>query len=494
MRIKHSARLGWALALPLALGAAGCKSFLDVNEDPNAPVAARVDLRLTALVPGFIHSMYYGDTQLWGAEWTQQFAYNRDERNYAEIHRFELQETDASHAWDYDYASVLTEANDMMADADPETEPAYHGIAEFIYAWSFSHVTDMWGSVPFKEALNPSIREPKYDEQKVVYDSIYKLLDHSIAEMSKTGGRRPAANDLLFNGDMGRWVKLARTVQARLQLRLAYAPGEDKVAHAQKALAALAQGIASNAEDADFAYPGGVDARNPLWTFQDPNVLPRLTASNFMVELLKSRNDPRLPIMIQPVIYDSVRGTTRFPAKTVSYRGHVNGGPQDADSTISFIGSFFTKENAALNVASYADAKFTEAEARLIASGAAAADAPYREGIRANMQKLGVPTDAIATYLAARPSLGSVPSALEEIITEKYIANFLKVEPWNDWRRTGYPKLPPVDKAVLPGPPQRIRTPGSELSNNYHSVLASGVPTGLEGMSVKVWWASQGPK
>ena len=64
------------------------------------------------------------------------------------------------------------------------------------------------------------------------------------------------------------------------------------------------------------------------------------------------------------------------------------------------------------------------------------------------------------------------------------------MEPWDDWRRTGYPRIPnPVPNAVLPGIPQRIRTPGSELSNNINQVTATGIPIGLEGMSIKVWWA-----
>jgi hypothetical protein len=216
-----------------------------------------------------------------------------------------------------------------------------------------------------------------------------------------------------------------------------------------------------------------------------------------MVELLKGRSDPRLSIMFTPVVYDSVRGTTRYRSNGAKYVGHRNGSAQLADSTISWIGPYYSNENAPLNVASYADQKFTEAEARLIVSGAGAADAPYREGIRAHMQKLGVAAAAIDAYLARRPALATLASPLEEIITQKYIANFLKVEPWNDWRRTGYPRLQaPVEQAMLPGIPQRIRTPGSELSNNANQVKATGIPTGLEGMLTKVWWASttNGPR
>ena len=105
------------------------------------------------------------------------------------------------------------------------------------------------------------------------------------------------------------------------------------------------------------------------------------------------------------------------------------------------------------------------------------------------MTKLGVAAAAITTYVNAQPALNTLANPLEEIITQKYIANFLKTEPWNDWRRTGYPKLPnPVDRAVIPGIPQRIRTPGSELSNNINQVTATKVPIGLDGMLVKMWW------
>jgi hypothetical protein len=37
--------------------------------------------------------------------------------------------------------------------------------------------------------------------------------------------------------------------------------------------------------------------------------------------------------------------------------------------------------------------------------------------------------------------------------------------------------------------PQRIRAPNSELSSNGNQLAATGIPTGLEGMKVKLWWA-----
>lgn len=495
MRIQAiTSRVALPVLLALALG--GCESFLDVNENPNAPENARIDIRLPGLIGAFAHSTYYGETMLWGSEWTQQFSFNRNTRSYAEVHRYELQETDGTSAWDYFYAGPLNEANNLMKDASDDNDIVYRGLGKFFYAWIFAHVTDMWGPVPFTEAFDPTIREPKYDEQKAIYEAVHTLFDEAITEMSSPTGRRPTSNDLLFDGDMTRWVKLARHVQARHHLRLAYAPGEDKVARAQKALTALQQAFTSNADDADFIYPGGENARNPLYTFED--LEGQLVASEYMVELLRSRSDPRLPIYAQPIFYDSIRGTgasrVTYPAAPNTFRGHKNGEASESDSTVSWVGTYFSNEDASLSIASFADQKFTEAEATLIVSGPGAADLPYREGIRANMQKLGIANAAIDAYIAAQPPLASAANPLEEIIIQKYIANYLKVESWNDWRRTGFPRLEIVDQAMLPGIPQRVRTPGSELTNNINQVRATGIPIGLEGMMTKVWWASQGPQ
>src|SRR5262245_27459095 len=488
MRILNGA----ARALPLLglLGLGACKDFLDVNTNPNAAETANIEVRLPALITQFIHSSYYGETSLWGSEWTQQFSFNRDSRSYGQVQRYEISENTGSSAWDYLYTRAGAGANSMVHDATGPTDGYYRGIGYLFRAWTFQILTDHWGPVPYTQAFDPSIREPKYDDQKVVYEGILKDLDSAVALLSATTGRRPP-NDLLFNGDMAKWAKLARFLQARANLRISGATGEDKTARANKALAALAGALAGNADDADFVYPGGSGSRTPLYTFFD--LRGTFVAAQTMVDALKARNDPRIGIMFTPIPYDSIRGTgsarVTYKAKPNTFVGMQEGQSTFNDSTVSWIGPYYSADTARLNVVSFADQKFTEAEARLIVSGVDAADAPYRDGIRAHMQKLGVPAAAITAYLNATPALSTLTNPLEEIITQKWIANFLKVEPWDDWRRTGFPKLTPVSNALLPNIPQRIRTPGSELSNNINQVTATGIPTGLEGMMVKVWWA-----
>ena len=123
--------------------------------------------------------------------------------------------------------------------------------------------------------------------------------------------------------------------------------------------------------------------------------------------MMQQRTDPRIPISTGP------RRRTR---RRIVYRGHVSGSGGRTPAQFSRIGNYFAGDSASVNWVSYAHAKFLEAEARLYVGGAAAADAPYRAAIRANMQKLNVPAADIDAYVNARPPLATVPNALAEII------------------------------------------------------------------------------
>src|SRR5262252_8647700 len=120
MRIVYGAAgIGTAL-LAVVMGA--CQSFLDVNNDPNSAVSAPVDVRLPALEVTFVHSTYYGQTALWGSEWTDQWAFNAARRSYAQVQNYELFDTDAASSWDYFYSRPGNAAFMMARDASAEPD------------------------------------------------------------------------------------------------------------------------------------------------------------------------------------------------------------------------------------------------------------------------------------------------------------------------------------------------------------------------------------
>ena len=83
--------------------------------------------------------------------------------------------------------------------------------------------------------------------------------------------------------------------------------------------------------------------------------------------------------------------------------------------------------------------------------------------------------------------------AYEHLMTQKYIANFLQFETYNDWRRTGYPELNPVAQAFpvdLTTVPLRFPYPSAELQYNSSNVNAEGLPIGFRSLGNSVWWNS----
>lgn len=76
----------------------------------------------------------------------------------------------------------------------------------------------------------------------------------------------------------------------------------------------------------------------------------------------------------------------------------------------------------------------------------------------------------VCVYLALKGTLaGSDQQKLEQIINEKFVANFgVVMEPWNDWRRTGYPAIQPlpISVAVYNEIPRSIVYPLSETNSN----------------------------
>jgi hypothetical protein len=87
----------------------------------------------------------------------------------------------------------------------------------------------------------------------------------------------------------------------------------------------------------------------------------------------------------------------------------------------------------------------------------------HRAGITASMDMAGVVAATRDAYLAASPSATlTTANAIRNIIEEKYVANFgVPMEPWTDWRRTGFPAIIPTQGAAFPQVPRVL--PYSDL-------------------------------
>lgn len=476
---KQTSFLAIALLTVAVLGLTACDGFLDVNEDPNSPQNAPIEQQLPGLIGEFSHVVVSGWPTTLSARFSQQTSSNGT-NYYYNLDRYQLGQPwfTWNGLWNPSYIDIMKNARALIDQAKERGASNYSGIAKLIFAWNLSYVTDGWGTVPYSEAFDPSNTTPKYDSQESIYPEIFRLIDEAIADLEKGHTLTPGSEDLLYGGDMNKWIKVAYTLKARLKIRLSEAPDNQKQQRANQALQALQNGFGSNADDAEFQYVDKPGGRNPWYRVH--NGLEYHQMASHHINLLKSLDDPRLSIQAEPV-------EAFFPEDTV-YVGHPSGGQSTGIDSVSAIGLAYSGPAVPGRWITYAEAKFIEAEAHLLLDDLGAADAAYREGIRANMEKYGVDGGEIDAYLADRPSLTTSENPLRDLIRQKYIATFLTAEPWNDWRRTGYPKLDPAKQASIEGMPVRYAWPGSELANNLDNVKATGLPTDRNAMLERVWW------
>lgn len=262
---------------------------------------------------------------------------------------------------------------------------------------------------------------------------------------------------ITFNGDTQKWIKIAYVLKARYALRLSQVDTN----YAQNALDYLtASGISSNSDDANTFFPGTANGLNQWYAFEVSRK-NYLKTGKFFVDYLKNSSDPRLPFMIAKDANGAYNGNAANDLATVS---------------TSYIGSAFASSTSNIGLVTYAEAKFIEAEAKLKLLNPTGAKTAMEDGIKASILKT---TGVAATTAFITNATTSV--TLASIIQQKYIALFLTMEPYNDYRRTGFPALVPNQASQTKVIPVRLPTSVEERNYNPNATVVSNVTT-------NVWW------
>ncbi len=467
-------------AFCILLIGAGCKKFLDINKDPNHTLSVSESLQLGPIEKTMAGNTVVGLCGVDAAYWTQQVSINQPTPT---AETYEIFPADVDGTWSYSlYPATFQNLKIMIAQAEAAHHYQYAAIGKALYAFNLAVATDFWNDIPYSQANNLAFSKPKYDSQQSIYHAVQSLLDSALYYAQKPASAiAPSTDDFIYGGDMTLWTKFIYTLKARYYMRLTKAPGHTAAAQADSALAALQNGFGANSDNASIAYAGSANDQNPWYGGTLPGAGGVVVAKN-LVDGLIANNDPRLP-----VIANLNSGGT--------YSGRPSGADPVPDYTVfSTIGVFFGGSNpvnsndlsgaaAPLIVATYSEALFLKAEATFIKQGAAAAAPIYQAAIAANMAQLGISATDQNTYIASRPVL-TAANAMQQIIGEKYIADFLSVEAYDDWRRTGFPVLQLAQNPFVNYIPRRWPYPSSEL-------LANPQPQQSATTADHVWWDAQ---
>lgn len=435
------------LLLGLVLGGGtftSCDDFLDVNTDPNNPTTATPNF----LLPNIIANG--AQTQMFTALRTPfitQYLISRTAGNNAD--RYFYTNAQSTNSFNYTYFYSGGNIPPMIMAAQAEGSVYYVGAGKIMMALILSHATDMFGDIPYEEAfLGAQNYTPKYDPQEQIYANINQLLDEGIVEMSKPASEnfRPLyvttpsiSGDILYQGDVSKWIKLAYSLKARQNHHLTKKASYDPNA----ILALVDQGFKATADDAQLQFQVAVSPLTNTTNIFGPtrNNFAISTFSTNFLRYLDGRTfgviDPRLPIM----------ATATSPGGTPG----AGGGPQPTTVQTDFYASWYARDLGYFELITFHELKFIEAEAAFRAGNRARAFTAFQEGIRAHMRKIGVGGSSSSIPVLTYPTISeaqitaylassAVPQtaadlALRSIMEQKYIATFLNPESWSDLRR-----------------------------------------------------------
>ncbi len=430
--IKNKITASLALLIVM-LGADSCKKgvfYEGINTNP----AQLTTPTPTLLLPGIISSTGYvwgGDASRFSSLFIQYVTGAANQANAFSAYAVGTGDVDAM--WTNLYGGsggVMTNANQMINLANKAGDVHYAAIGEILMANALGLTTDMWGDVPYSQAFQGAANiNPAYDSQQAIYTTLDGLLSDAITKLAASdAGAQPGADDLIYGGNLQNWTGVAYALKAKFYLHLGKVDPSNYTKAIAAAKSAIAAGFSSSATN--FAVPflgASTTSQNPWYQFNSQR--GDISFTGYIYNIMKTAGDPR---------------------ETSKVFGAGDGN----------LGDLYGSPNSPVDLLTYDELLFIESEAYFQTADKVNAATTYNAAVTANLAR----TVGSTTY-AATVAKTSANIVLNDIMTQKYIADFLDPESWTDYRRTGLPPLVPNPQGngVIP---RSLLYPISEVINN----------------------------
>lgn len=344
-----------------------------------------------------------------------------------------------------------------------------------ILAWE--NLVNTFGNIPYNEAFQADAQLnylPKYDDAKNIYIDLINRLDAIIITIN-TEQRGYSDGDVIYRGDMSKWIKTANAIKLRLGINLADTdPGLAKSTIESAYLSGLYQ---DSSDDFTFKFDKGTFT-NPYFDTFVASERNDFVPSELIINTLKDKNDPRVDVWFTKVeistdIFDYIGGRFGYQ-NPYGTRSHLNN-------------SYFLQNDKPATLISYIEIAFILAEAaqRGFNVGASAQDY-YQSAIESSFTESGIANQS-AAYLVG--NLYDANNWKKSIGEQAYIALFAKPYPtWNFTRRLDQPILVNPESSLTTTVPFRMRYSDQEYVLNGTNVNAAAVEIGGDQVSTKLFW------
>lgn len=443
----------------------GCKKFLDVNENPNAPQVVEANLYLAPMLHWMVTSPTY-DARFVGRytqNWTIITTANTWDRQ-----GYDPASDNGGQVFRDVYWSLGQNLVDMTNLAEKQQRWDLLGVGQILKAWGWLAVTDLHGEVPIKEAFE-NRTSFDYDTQEFAYQEVFRLLDLAIVNLKRTDGAVDEGylgkTDVIYKGKAAMWVKFANGLKA---MALNHYSNKPALYKADQIIAAVDASIgADDKEQPLLAYTGTANDDINFFAGARDN-LTNYRQTKFILELMNGTQfpgvvDPRMSRMLSPSPDGEYRGLTiaaGVGALTASQQPKNFWGYTELKLAVRTPARFIFSTKSKMPAFTYSQLQFVKAEAAYRKGDKTTALQAYKNGISAHFDFVNarnsddgqLPTQISSTekadYMAATSvvPLAAADLTLTHIMLQKYIAQwgYGHIEQWMDLRRYHYQDLDPV--------------------------------------------------
>jgi hypothetical protein len=392
-------------------------------------------------------------------------------------------------------AAVATDIS--IPDANKNNTSAVAELLE-IYAWA--NLVEVFGNVPYTQALDATNLQPKYDDQATIYADLVTRLDAVITKFDVSKEIGTGENDLIFPQTGGsttaQWLKFANAMKLRMALVLADADPAKAKAMAEATVGKLPT---SSADAVQLAFDRTLPNTNPLYEDLVNSRRVDFVGANTFINPLKGIAGTAAGVpttgAVDPRLDDYFNQPTSPSVPAGTYEGGVVGTINDKEA-LSLPGDKLRAQTLPGVLISYAQIELMLAEAveRGFAVGGTAVS-HYNAGVTASIQEWGGTTSEANAYLAL-PTIAYATAAgtyKQKIGYQYWVALYNQpTESWTQWRRLDYPQLPLATNPLngITVIPRRFTYPASEQSLNSANYTAASAALGGTGDNVatKLFW------
>ncbi len=411
-------------------------------------------------------------------------------------------------------------------------------IIEMMNVYVYSQLVDIFGAVPYSEALNIDNVYPKYDDGATIYKDLFARLDAALSKLDDSAESFGSA-DIYYGGDVDAWIKFGNSLKIRMGVTVADASDATLAATAKAAVESAADKcFTSNTDNCELQYVTSAPNYNQLYAdliasgrhdFVPANTLidqmsllmdPRMDsyfASRVSVAFPKDNNVKQVDTMFVQVpvlmyyndgtkvlltpdsVLDVYSNKNKFgiiipQADTIREPSYYLGGEYGYSSPFgqcSHIADVIQKPDFPGIMLTYSEVEFylAEAAARNYTLPKTVEEY-YNEGIKASFDFWGTP--GVDAYLA-KPEVAYTTAAgdwKQKIALQSWLANYTRgFEAYTTWRRLDYPifNIPELVESYS-DIPVRFTFPVNEQTLNAENYQAASDMIGGDLISTKIFW------